>query len=294
MAPLSETVSADIILTPQFYTMKKEKLPVKYAFQAKRIAPSLFEGLVEDLHQHDYFVYKENGEWIYIAYNKREISAFLTSKGFSPEQVGKVFFAQQFASQLRDPLVFNDESALVLLDDTVVVVPSAVLPQSEIMSIDMLTAPKKGVRIESDITSLLSQKQALTVSGILMLWAGIWFAEGWRYTKSNTILKEKQNTLYKNYPSLQNAYMRDSIAQKYKTLDQKERKKRDVVGKVAGMIFKGVTLKSFLMDKKHFTAVLDTKDIKTAKRLKGLVRQAGFTISNEAGGGRELTVEGVL
>jgi hypothetical protein len=294
MVPLSETVSADIILTPQFYTMKREALPMKYAYQAKRIAPSLFEGLVENLHQHDYFVYKEDEDWIFIAYNKSEISSFLASKGIQPEQVGKVFFAQQLASQLHVPLVLNDESALVLLDGKVVIVPRIALPESETVSIDMLKAPRKGIGIESDTASLLNQKQAIVISGMLILWAGVWFAEGWRYTKSNTILKEKLYTLYKNYPSLQNTYTRDSITQKYKTIDQQERKKRNVIGKMAGMIFKGVILKSFQMDKKHFTAVLDTKDLKTAKRLKGLIRQAGFTISNEASGGKELTIEGVL
>jgi hypothetical protein len=38
--------SVNVMLTPQFYTLKKEALPVKYAYQAKKIAPSLFEGLL--------------------------------------------------------------------------------------------------------------------------------------------------------------------------------------------------------------------------------------------------------
>ena len=48
--------SVNIMLTPQFYTLKKEKLPVRYLYQAKKIAPSLFDGLVEDIQKYDYLV----------------------------------------------------------------------------------------------------------------------------------------------------------------------------------------------------------------------------------------------
>ena len=48
MEHVSLTHSVNVMLTPQFYTLKKEALPVKYLYQAKRIAPSLFDGLLEE------------------------------------------------------------------------------------------------------------------------------------------------------------------------------------------------------------------------------------------------------
>ena len=47
MEDVSLAHSVNVMLTPQFYTLKKEELPVKYLYQAKRIAPSLFDGLLE-------------------------------------------------------------------------------------------------------------------------------------------------------------------------------------------------------------------------------------------------------
>jgi len=293
MVPLSEDVAADIILTPQFYTMKKEVLPVKYAFQAKRIAPSLFDGLVEELHEQSYFVYKEEEAWVFIAYRTEEITAFLRSKGVVPEKIGKVFFAQQVADQIHHPLLLAKTDALAVLDGTVTVVPQTVLSENTYMQAEEIVPPKKGVHIEAGRISVLSRKQAFVVTLLFVLLGTVWFAEGWRYRKANRVLEEKQAVLYADYPALQNAYTRESIAEKYRHIDQAERKKREIVGKIAGMIFKGVTLTRFEMDDKQFKAILVAKDDKVARRLQGLIGRTGLK-SRAGTSGREIVVEGTL
>ena len=293
MKPVTTDNTVDILLTPQFYTVKKETLPVKYAFQAKRIAPSLFDGLVENLHAHDYFVYKEGDQWVFIAYSIEDINQFLRSKGLEPGKIGKIFFAQQVASQIERPILLDETSALTVLEGTVVIVPRSVLPDDTFMNTEQISLPKKGIQLESDSTSLLTRKQTIVVSLIFVLLGTIWIAEGWRYKKTNRLLEEKREALYRDYPSLQSAYTRDNIVQKYRTIDTQERKKRNVVGKVAGLIFKGVTLTEFDMDQKHFKAVFRAKDEKVAKRLKTLIKRAGFKSSGSERS-KEITVEGTL
>lgn len=39
MENISLDESVNVILTPQFYTVKKEELPIKYLYQAKKIDP---------------------------------------------------------------------------------------------------------------------------------------------------------------------------------------------------------------------------------------------------------------
>ncbi|NOR55751.1 MAG: hypothetical protein GQ531_06035, partial [Sulfurovum sp.] len=85
--------SVNIVLTPQFYTLKREVLPLQYAYQAKRIAPSLFEGLLEDASNYAYFVQKEKDAWLFIAYDLEKIQDFLVEKGFDLTLVSKMFFA---------------------------------------------------------------------------------------------------------------------------------------------------------------------------------------------------------
>jgi hypothetical protein len=291
MAPVTDITSVDIMLTPQFYTMKKEVLPVKYAFQAKRIAASLFDGLIERSENTEYFVYKEGDAWVFIAYNMREILDFLHQKQIRPAQIRKLFFAQQFLHEITQPMALDEEYALVVLDQVVVLVSGNVLSQKPVSGIGSLKRPGKGLKPESEHTGWLTQKQALTMMVILVLFSIVWLIEGWRFKEENQKLEEKSMTLYADYPALQNAYTRDNIAQKYRTIDTVERHKREVIRKIATMIFKGVTLEKFNMDTKEFIAHFSVKSKKIGDRLSQLAKKAGYRVKQEAD---KVVIEGTL
>ncbi len=281
----------DVMVTPQFYTVKREALHIRFAHQAQKIAPSLFDGLLEDPANHDYFVYREDETWVFIAYDPKEIAAFLESRGIAPQQVAKLFFAQQAKAHFTAPVALGEREALVLIDQTVTVVPRAVLHEQQWRTFDETFRPGKGVSLGAAETSLLTRKQALSLAAILFLFGIIWLSEGWRYGRTNTALQTKLEIYYATYPSLQSAYTRDSIAAKYRKIDKIERKKRQVVGKIAGMLFKGVTLKSFEMDEKGFHAVFEAVDAKTLKRLEALAKASGI-VQKQRKTGTTMTIEG--
>jgi len=58
MEDVKEKKNIDIILSPEFYTFLKEELGIKFAYQAKQIAPSLFDDYLDDSSRYQYFVYK--------------------------------------------------------------------------------------------------------------------------------------------------------------------------------------------------------------------------------------------
>ncbi len=273
---LSDTVN--IMLTPQFYTLKKETLPLKYAFQAKKIAPSLFDGLLENTENYDYFVYREGEAWVFIAYDPQEINHFLVSKGIRPEQIGKIFFAQQALSFFTAPVLLGSKDTLSAIDDTVVVIPrSALSEEAETMTLDEDFTPKNGIVLQGSFNSFLSRKQAISLSVLFSLFALAFFMEGWRYSEGSEATKAEIEALIEEYPALQSQYTRKSIAEKYRTIDKNERKKRDSVKTLAGMIFKGVTVDSFKMDDKGFSVRFKCADAKVAKHLKELSKKEGFS-----------------
>ena len=289
---LSENVN--VMLTPQFYTLKKEALPVKYLYQAKRIAPSLFDGLLEVGGSYEYFVFKEEESWVFIAYDAEKISSFLLSKGIKLEQVSKLFFAQQSPSSFIDPVFLGEKEALVTLDDTVVVVPQAALrEETKSFLFNDRFAPKTGVTLQGGHGSLLSMKQAIAVAAVLTLFAGMFFVEGWRYGNDSKAADVEMQRLLEAYPSLQSKMQRENIATKYKTIDVAERKKREVVKTLAGMIFKGVTFTSFSLNEKAFKVQFSCSDAKVAKRLKELAKKEEFRISKGTGS-NDVQIEGAL
>jgi len=295
MKHVTTSYAVNVMLSPQFYTLKKEALPVRYAYQAKRIAPSLFDGLLEEGRHYDYMVWKEEGEWVFLAYDLEMIATFLESKGFALENVSKLFFVQQSVDLFDKPLLLGENEALVSLDHMVVVVPRGALTEDEgaALVFNNSFTPKKGVVLQGAYGSILSLKQALILAAIFTLFALMFFVEGWRYSNSAKEGEAQMQELLESYPSLQSKYTRESIAAKYKTIDTVERKKREIIKMVSGMIFKGVTLTLLDIDEKMFKVQFSCKDAQVAKRVKALAKKNKLNTSAIAGS-NDLKIEGAL
>ncbi len=294
MEHVSLSESVNVMITPQFYTLKKEALPLKYLYQAKKIAPSLFDGLLEAGGTYEYFVFKEEENWVFIAYDAEIISSFLVSKGIRPEYVSKLFFAQQSPSSFIDPVFLGVQEALVTLDDTVVVVPQAALGEEtkSFLSNDKFS-PKTGVTLQGTYASFLSMKQAVVLAAVFTFFAGMFFVEGWHYGHDSKTGEAEMQQLLDEYPSLRSKMQRDNIATKYKRIDTVERKKREVMKSLAGLIFKGVTLTSFTLNEKNYKVQFACSDAKVAKRLNELAKKEKFNTS-KVSGSDDLQIEGTL
>ncbi|MDQ7047111.1 MAG: hypothetical protein Q9M39_05645 [Sulfurovum sp.] len=290
-------VSSDVnvMLTPQFYTLKKQPLPVRYAYEAKRIAPSLFEGLLEEGKSYDYMVWKEEEDWVFLAYNLEMIAAFLKDKGFVLEHISKLFFAQQSADFFVSPLFLGSNEALLSFDDVIVVVPRVALGEDigDSLVFDTRFTPKKGITLQDAYGSILTLSQTVMLSSIFGLMAIIFFIEGSRYSGNSKAIQVEMDEIVENYPSLSSKYTRESIVSKYKTLDRTERKKRETIKTLAGMIFKGVTLTSFEMNDEKFSAHFSSKDAEVFKKVKALAKKNNFKMLSAAKE-HDLKIEGTL
>jgi hypothetical protein len=287
--------AVNVMFPPQFYTLRKEALPVQWAYQAKRIAPSLFEGLVEEGQHYEYMVWKEEENWVFLAYDIEMITAFLERKGFALENVSKLFFVQQAVDLFDKPLLLGENEALVSLDHVVVVVPRGALVEDEGSSLvfDNSFTPKKGIVLQGTYGSVLNVKQASLLAAIFTLFMLMFFIEGWRYSGNAKAGEAQMQALLEAYPSLQSQYTRDSIATKYKTIDTAERKKREIIKMVSGMLFKGVVLTSLELDEKMYKVQFSCKDVQAANRVKALAKKNKMNTSAIAGS-NDLKIEGVL
>lgn len=294
MKQVTLTQSVNVMLPPQFYTLKKEALPLRYAYQAKKIAPSLFDGLLEEGKHYNYMVWREGEEWVFLAYDMEMISSFLKSKGFSLESVAKIFFIQQAANKFDKPLFLGEGEALVSLDGTIAVIPRGALSdEKDSLAFDESFTPKKGVALQGSYGSVVSLKQALILASIFGLLAVIFFVEGWRYSNNAQAGETQMQELLEAYPSLQSKYTRESIVTKYKTIDSAERKKRELIKNISGLIFKGVTLSSFEMNEKRFTVQFACIDAQVSKRVKTLAEKKQLKAMLTAGS-NDVKIEGAL
>jgi len=274
---LNETVN--ILITPQHYIIKRKELPVKYAYQAKKVAPSVFDGLLEDTQDYAYYVIKQDENlWDFIAYNPDEIKNDLENRGIPLEKVSRLYFAQEFANQITTPIQVNDETALLTVNDTAVLVPASALSEEERrLELSSLQTPKGGISLKGG-SSRFDFEQIASLSAILVLFAGMLLYEGIRYGGADTQGKAEITKILKNNPSLESKYTRESIADKYKSLDTQERQKRAIIKRLSRMIFKGVTLDSLHIDTKKFNAVFQINDENMLQKFKQLAAKEKFTV----------------
>jgi hypothetical protein len=240
-------------------------------------------------------VWKEEEAWVFLAYDLEMIAAFLERKGFALENVSKIFFAQQSVALFDKPLLLGENEALVSLDEVIVLVPRVALGEDEGHSLvfDNSFTPKKGVMLHDAYGSVLSLKQASTLAAIFTLFAIMFFVEGSRYSNNAQAGEAQMQELLEAYPSLQSKYTRDSIVTKYKTIDTAERKKRETVKMVSGMIFKGVTLTSLELGEESFKVQFSCKDAQVANRVKALAQKSNLNTTAIAGS-NDLKIEGTL
>ncbi|RLA66250.1 MAG: hypothetical protein DRQ78_04490 [Epsilonproteobacteria bacterium] len=295
MKSTNVTQAVNIMLTPQFYILKKEKLPLRYAYQAKNIAPSLFEGLLEEGARYEYKVFKEKDMWVFIAYDSENIRDFLFSKGIKEEYVSKVFFAEQALESFVRPLHLNDKESMLALDNAVVLVPKGALGEQKQDSLvfDNHFTPKSAVSIQGEKGSFIHKKQAMYLSAACVLFALMFFIEGRGYGGNSKASEAQMNTLLEAYPSLSSSYTRDSFVEKYEHIDQAERNKRAVVKSFSNMIFKGVTLTTLSLNEKTFKATFSHEGTEIAQKLKSLAAQEKYKLK-EIENSTSLEIGGVL
>ena len=287
--------AVNVMLTPQFYTLKREELPVKYPFQAKKVAPSLFEGLIDKEGTYRYFVNKKGDEWEFIAYDPDKIKAFLEDRGIAPQRINKLFFAQQAAERLVKPILLGKDQALVNLNGIATVIPRAAIESDRFcMQVDDTLTPSKGVAFGGKEGSFISREQAISLAAILLLFAVMFLYEGMQYGKSAVDYQPKIDKIIKQHPTLQSKYARQSIVKKYTQVDTTERRKRDLIKTLSKMIFKGVALSTLYVDDQKVSAVFNVQNENEIDKLKALAQKEKLNVIHNTKNEKQIQIEGKL
>jgi len=121
-----------LILSPQFYWVKRVKLPVKSEYKAKKLAPSVFEGSLPegDTYHYDVKYEKDRDTFIVIAYSKEYIYKSIREK-ISPKAKIRGIFAQYELKDLKTCIAIDDEISLGNVDGLLIQVPSACVQSEE-------------------------------------------------------------------------------------------------------------------------------------------------------------------
>jgi len=240
----------DLVLSPQFYILKKEKLPVKYAFQAKKLAPSILEDLLpSDDYGYEYIVKKEGDSWLFFAYSPKEIEEELKKCcNIPPNKIGKIYFADDLKPILRKlPIGIDEYNALTLVDGKATIVPRSMLEDEKYAKFSNKLRPKGGFSFKPSSKANRDREltQGAIVASILIVLLGVGFIlDGINYKRAKAKEEAKLSALFEEFPQLQSKLTRDSIKNKYEAIEKRERKLRELLD-----TYSQLTSKTSILDK---------------------------------------------
>ncbi len=247
--------TVDIMLSPSLYTLTKKPLEIKYKRQAKALAPSVLDELLDE-GEYSYDVFKDiDGVWVFIAYDKSKIIKLLDKF-----DVNRVYFAQQSFELFKHPISLNSNQALGLVDNIVTTIPKIAFGEGQrFLSFDNSFTPNSGgFKLSKSSNDFIDIKSSIILSIIFMIFAISFGVEGYGY--SSTISNQSINELLEDYPSLQSKYSRDSILSKYNKIDKIERKKREFLKSISSIVKYGAKLQTLIITDKAMIVTMSIKD----------------------------------
>ncbi len=275
---VNETI--DIILTPQFYTFIRETLAINFAYQAKNIAPSLFDDYLNPIKEYQYHVYKCGEDWCFFAYDIEEITVFLETKGLKPYLIGKIYFAQELVHDLAQPIQLGVNDALQTIDHTVTVLPQRLLHGEEPFSKLNLKnmALQNNITLSSSHDSVIPLNQMIFMTILLTLLGASFIFEGNRLKSSISNTIENQESLISENPKLASSLIRNSELEKYQPIDQKERLKRDIVTKISKMLSQESILKELNLNEKSIVVTIEISGNMFSKQIAKSAKKENFKV----------------
>jgi len=281
-----------VVITPQHYLLKKEHLAIKQEYQSRKIAASLFDELIDsNKDEYSFFVYKEDEDWIFIAYNQNEIVNFLEEVGISSSNVDEIFFVQQLVSSIEKPISLGDDKALVSINGIATIVSKNMLPKdTQFVHMSADIQPKKAVLLSKEY--MLDSKTTLLLSIVFIIFGLLFLIESRNILTNGVPNQAKIDTILENHPTLSSSYTRESILSKYQKIDKAERAKRNIIAKLAKMIDSSIKVDEFKLNQNSYSAVLS---VQNSNQISSLINRAKrYGIKAEKISANQLKVEGKI
>jgi len=290
MKPVTLENSVEIILTPQFYTFIRETLEIRFAYQAKQIAASLFDDYLDHATEYQYHVNKCQDQWCFFAYNIEEIDQFLESVGIEKHRVSKIYFAQELESALAEPVLLSEQNILQTIDGTVTLIPRQLMEND--MEFNQLNIANEklssGITMGASLNSFISLKETILLSSLLCILGAIFIVEGTRIKSSVANDEALVSELLKKHPRYDDSDFRMTLLNKYQPIKKHEISKRQTIKEISKLLSTKSQLINLTIDKKNIKATIKASDSNVAKQV---TRNANAKKLKNSNSGLDVKVE---
>jgi hypothetical protein len=216
-----------IILSPTLYWIKREKLPLKYLHEVKKIAPTLFEEILPE-GDYSYSIYKEDEYFVLFAYEDKKILSLLAEKGILLADIATISFAQSAFTQLQKPVAISSETILVKKDDIVVVLPAEWYEDVEALQNIELKPSKHTIKLEQ-FSHIVDKKTLYKLGAILGVFGVIVAVEYLLYSKALAHLRQENEQVFKAHKLKPTLMQNKAILSHYESISLRQERLREYI-----------------------------------------------------------------
>jgi hypothetical protein len=265
----------NIILSPSFYWVRKEELPVKSAYAAKKLVASIFEPILPE-GNYSYHVVKRDGFFELFAYDDVFIVSTLEAKGIKSSQINAIYFIQNEIETHEKSLGINESVGMLNTNGIWSVLPAQYLhnslPIEDILK--KIEHPKEKISIDIFKNFVLEESQLSKIIASFVALMVIYGVEHWNLKQEFSIASIIQYKIMDDYTlpktSMQlEGLKRDLLAEeKSQTLLRQEIKQM-----LALPLLEGERWSELNVKKNTIALSITLKDPKRAEELKKIIAQ---------------------
>jgi len=232
---------SDIVLSPEFYWAKRVTLNVRFSYEVKKMAPSIFDGVLPG-DNFEYKVFKlATHEFVVVAYNIGNIITELKALGIDISLVDKIYTAQSEFIGSEIALKVDEVHAIASNEDIVVYLPLKFLDEAPQLNIVDILQEKKltsdyiyskslqNISINNKDSNLILWLFALV---LLILFVNVLKIEKYR----NRIQKQKE-TMIKKYDLPKTNFELKSIQGELSKVEEQQSKLKNAMRHISKFKF---------------------------------------------------------
>lgn len=270
-----------IIITPEYYIIKKISLSVKFKTQAMKMAPAALEDFITKDREYKYFCFKcKDDEWVFIAYSLEQIYDLLESKNIDKGMVEGIYFAQELSPIINKPLPINSGFSLGNIDGIIVCLPHKNNPTSnrEIDTIKLKHKIFSGPLFSVDIPL----KKMIVASLIFLAWGTVLLIQTYEDTKQTQDDIERYLVALEKQELPDSSYTASNLLSKYSEIDKKQSAIRDSLSDFDTLLDDKIKIKEIVLNDKEVQTIFEAEDEGSVKSLEKRVKKIGFLIQKNS------------
>ncbi len=289
---LSKKGEFDIILSPEYYWVKRVELPVKNERAALKLAPSIYEGSLPS-GEYAYMAQKSGDKFIIIAYNREEISNQLQKQIVLPAKIKNVYFTQNELQSIKECTTVNENAALTNMNDLIIQVPRSCTNSKDTLQtmLNEMSLSNKKVALSSLENEVIDKKDFMLAAVLASLLLGAFLVEYGLYKNEISKVEDKRASIIKKYDLPRTSIQLKSIKSTLSSTYKKQKRFRDILYSISKLhLNKGEYIESISENEKESTLVLHILDAKRESVIKNQFAKV-FTLKGSNVQGNKLTIK---